>query len=185
LQRDGGAPRLEHGALSRRSELHFSAFPEKSDTTMKRVSCRNEVYAFVLSSDDFQPGAKFISEADWPLQVGLMTLPSGHTIGAHAHLLQSSPQIQPTQEFLLVISGKMEVDFFDEDGQHFHTEILPKGGALLQIRGGHAFRFLEATRLIEVKSGPYLGREKDKVLLEVDNSVSSLCSGEPGERTSP
>lgn len=151
---------------------------------MKRVSRRNEVYAFVLSSDDFQPGAKFISEADWPLQIGLMTLPSGHAIGAHAHLLQSSPQMQPTQEFLLVISGKMEVDFFDDDGQRFHTEILRKGEALLQIRGGHGFRFLEATRLIEVKSGPYLGREKDKVLLDADDTVAPLCAGEPRERTS-
>lgn len=151
---------------------------------MKRLSRRNEVYAFVLSSGDFQPGASFISEADWPLQIGLMALPSGHTIGAHAHLPQSHPQIQPTQEFLLVISGKMEVDFFDDDGQRFHTEILRKGGALLQIRGGHAFRFLEATRLIEVKSGPYLGREKDKILLDAHNTVSAPCSGESRERTS-
>lgn len=151
---------------------------------MKRLIRGKEVYAFVLSDVDFQPGAKFVSETDWPLQVGLMTLPSGHAIAAHAHLLREGSQVQSTQEFLFVVSGKMEVDFFDEVGQHFQTETLRQGQALFHIRGGHAFRFLEPTRLIEVKSGPYMGREKDKVLLEMQSSGASLCLGESGGRTS-
>lgn len=144
---------------------------------MRRVIRDNKAYALILSAGDFQPGAKFVSEADWPLQVGLMTLPSGHVIAAHTHLLRDGPKVQPTQEFLFVVSGKMEVDFFDEAGQYFRTEVLQQGSALFHIRGGHAFRFLEPTRLIEVKSGPYLGREKDKVLLEVQDSASPRCSG--------
>lgn len=151
---------------------------------MKVVTHEERVCAFVLSSGDFQPGAKFVSEADWPLQVGLMTLPTGHAIAAHAHLLREGTQVQPTQEFLLVFSGKMEVDFFDDAGRRFQTESLRQGEALFHIRGGHAFRFLEPTRLIEVKSGPYLGREKDKVLLEVQSSATSLCVGQSGGRTS-
>lgn len=133
---------------------------------MKRISRGEKTYAFVLSIDDFEPGAKFVSERDWSLQVGLMTLPLGHTIQAHAHLVQNSLRAQPTQEFLFVVSGKMVVDFFDESGEHFHTETLPQGKALLHIWGGHSFRFLKPTRLIEVKSGPYAGRDKDKVVLD-------------------
>src|SRR5690348_11744653 len=108
---------------------------------MKRLTRGREVYAFVLSADDFEPGAKFVSEVDWPLQVGLMTLPFGHTIAAHAHLLRDGPNVQPTQEFLFVVSGEMEVDFFDETGEHFQTETLRRGEILFHIRGGHAFRF--------------------------------------------
>lgn len=151
---------------------------------MRRVIRDNETYALVLSAADFQPGARFVSEDDWPLQVGLMTLPSGHAIAAHAHLLREGPQVQPTQEFLFVVSGKMEVEFFDDAGHCFQTESLRQGEALFHIRGGHAFRFLEPTRLIEVKSGPYMGREKDKVLLEMQSSAASLCLGESGGRTS-
>lgn len=141
---------------------------------MKRVAHATDLYAFIFSPDDFRPGARFFSESEWPLQVGLMTFPLGHSIAAHAHLLQSNPRPQPTQEFLLVASGKIEADFFTEGGQFLQTEILNKGCILFQIRGGHAFRFLEPTQLIEVKSGPYLGREKDKVLLNVDGSASPV-----------
>jgi len=140
---------------------------------MKTISRASVVYAFVLSATDFQSGAKFFSEPDWPLQVGLMALPSGHKIAAHAHLVQNSLRVQPTQEFLFVFSGNMEVDFFDESGQYLQTESVSKGEALFHIRGGHAFRFLEPTQLIEVKSGPYLGREKDKVVIEQQPSSAS------------
>ncbi|HEV2299794.1 MAG TPA: hypothetical protein VGR72_14910 [Candidatus Acidoferrales bacterium] len=151
---------------------------------MRRMIRDNKTYALILSAADFQPGARFVSEDDWPLQVGLMALPSGHAIAAHAHLPREGPQVQPTQEFLFVFSGKMEVDFFDEAGQHFQTEALRQGEILFHIRGGHAFRFPEPTRLIEVKSGPYLGREKDKVLLEAEGPASALCLGESRGRTS-
>jgi hypothetical protein len=151
---------------------------------VRRVIHDDKTFALILSASDFQSGARFVSEADWPLQVGLMTLPAGHAIAAHAHLVQNSPRVQLTQEFLLVVSGKMEADFFDEAGRRFQTETLRQGEILFHIRGGHAFRFLEPTRLIEVKSGPYLGREKDKVLLEMQSSATSLCLGESGGRTS-
>lgn len=143
---------------------------------MIRITRNGELYALVLSSQDFQPGAIFVSEREWALQVGLLTIPSGHTISAHAHLLRDGPKDQLIQELLFVLSGEMEVDFFDEVGQLFGTETLRQGEILFHIRGGHAFRFLEPTRLIEVKSGPYLGREKDKVLLEFHNATSLIGS---------
>jgi mannose-6-phosphate isomerase-like protein (cupin superfamily) len=132
---------------------------------MKKLIRDNKTYAVLLSAEDFQPGAKFVSEPEWRLQVGLLTLPPGHAIAAHSHLPKDACPLESTQEFLLVVRGKMEVDFFDEMGRSFHTETMREGDALLHIRGGHAFRFFEETRLIEVKSGPYRGRENDKVLL--------------------
>lgn len=141
---------------------------------MRRVVRDNKTYAVLLSVDDFQLGAKFVSDPEWHLQVGLLTLPPGHTIAAHAHLPKDACPPGPTQEFLLVMRGKMEVDFFDEAGQGFHTETMREGDALFHIRGGHAFRFFEETRLIEVKSGPYRGRENDKVLLSRASSGPSL-----------
>jgi hypothetical protein len=141
---------------------------------MKRLIRDNKTYAVLLSVEDFQPGATFISEPEWRLQVGLLTLPPGHTIAAHTHLPKDACPLEPTQEFLLVVRGKMEVRFFDEAGKGFHTETMHEGDALFHIRGGHAFRFFEETRLIEVKSGPYRGRENDKVLLDELSAGSGL-----------
>ncbi len=144
---------------------------------MRHVVRHNKTYALLFSAEDFQPGAKFVSEPEWRLQVGLLALPAGHAIAAHTHLPQEAGPMEPTQEFLLVMSGKIEADFFDETGECFHTETVRQGEVMFHIRGGHAFRFLEETRLIEVKSGPYRGREKDKVPLEPAGAASLPSPG--------
>jgi len=35
------------------------------------------------------------------------------------------------------------------------------------LSGGHGFEFLEDTKMIEIKQGPYAGRDNDKIILEV------------------
>jgi len=137
---------------------------------MRQVIHDNKTYALVLSVDDFRPGVRFVSEPEWALQVGLLMPPAGHAIDAHAHLPHDGREVRLTQEFLFVISGSMEVDFFNEPGQLFHTETVRQGEALYQIQGGHAFRFIKETRLLEVKSGPYFGREKDKRFLDAQSA---------------
>jgi hypothetical protein len=138
---------------------------------MRKVTRDNKTYALILSADDFRPGVKFVSETEWDIQVGLHVQAAGHEIAAHAHLPRNGREVSPTQEFLLVISGRMEVDFLDEAGQRFHTETVCRGEAVFHVCGGHAFRFPEKTKMLEVKSGPYEGREKDKILLESPQSV--------------
>jgi len=130
---------------------------------MRQIVHDGELFAMIVTEQDFEPGVKFLSPGDWPFQVGLLMLPQGHVIQAHHHREHEMRVVSSTQEFLFVITGRMEVDFYDESGRHFQTEILQPGEALLQVKGGHGFRFPESTRVLEVKQGPYLGRDKDKI----------------------
>jgi hypothetical protein len=133
---------------------------------MRQVLHNEDLYALIVTPDDFQTGWRFFSPPEWPLQLGLMTSTDGHMIPAHLHLKQEGRVVPSTQEFLLVLSGRMEVDFYDESALRFHTETILPGEAVLQVKGGHGFRFPETTRLIEVKQGPYPGKDKDKVLIQ-------------------
>jgi hypothetical protein len=137
----------------------------KEQAVMRNVIHNNETYAVIVTSEDFEPGTKFVSDPGWPLQLGLLMPTAGHVIQAHVHLPHEARLAGLTQEFLFVVSGKMEVKFYDELGEHFHAETIVQGEGLLQVKGGHAFRFLEDARLLEVKQGPYLGRHKDKALM--------------------
>ena len=132
---------------------------------MRQVKLRDELYAIIVSPDDFTDGINFVSAAEWPFQLGLLMHKSGHTIAPHRHTAQPGRVIAQTQEFLLVVSGTMEVDFFDVDGQWFDTQRLTSGEALLHIQGGHGFRFMEKTRVLELKQGPYLGKDKEKEMI--------------------
>ncbi len=138
---------------------------------MRQVIHNGEVFAVIVTPDDFQPGIKFVSPEHWPFQLGLMMHPQGHVIEPHHHREHEKRRVTGTQEFLVVISGKMEVDFYDGAGRLIHSEVVMPGEALLQVKGGHGFRFPESTRVLEVKQGPYLGRDKDKIPIDAANQT--------------
>jgi hypothetical protein len=62
---------------------------------------------------------------------------------------------------LFIKSGKVRVDFYDEEQHYLESRVLPQGDVLLLAFGGHGFEMLEPTEMTEVKQGPYAG-EADK-----------------------
>lgn len=71
-----------------------------------------------------------------------------------------------TQETWFVLNGSVKVFHYDINGKLLNTEILKKGGLNITLKGGHTLEILNKNTLImEHKSGPYLGFEKDKTLL--------------------
>jgi mannose-6-phosphate isomerase-like protein (cupin superfamily) len=70
-----------------------------------------------------------------------------------------------TNEVLFIKSGRLRVDFYDTNQKYLESRILDRGDIILLIVGGHGFEMLEATEIIEVKQGPYVG-EHDKIRFE-------------------
>lgn len=132
---------------------------------MKRVERNGHLYAMIITQEDFIPGINFISDPSWPLQLGLLTHDSGHEIPAHIHKQGNRGSTSDFQEFLYVTSGTMEVDVYDAEGEYLQTETLAAGEGLLQVQGGHGFRFPLAAKVLEVKQGPYSGRDSDKQMI--------------------
>ena len=65
------------------------------------------------------------------------------------------------REVLLIKSGRVRVDFYDDAQQYLESRILEAGDVILLAFGGHGFEMLESSEIIEVKQGPYAG-EADK-----------------------
>jgi len=132
---------------------------------VRRVECNGHLYALVVTQEDFTPGINFVSAPSWPLQLGLLTHHGGHEIPPHMHIGGSRKPPASFQEFLYVVSGSMEVDVYDGQGNYLQTETLAAGEGLLQVEGGHGFRFPLAAKVLEVKQGPYEGKDADKQLI--------------------
>ncbi|MBA4369741.1 MAG: hypothetical protein C0403_19110, partial [Desulfobacterium sp.] len=66
-----------------------------------------------------------------------------------------------TQEVLFVKKGKIEVDFYDDERKYIVSKLISTGDVLLLASGGHGFRMIEQSEIIEVKQGPYAG-DNDK-----------------------
>lgn len=122
------------------------------------------ILAVLLKTNYRQDGIAFFTPNDFSQQLGYMNRPQGYVIPPHVH--NPVPrEVQFTKEVLFIKSGKVRVDFYDDDRNYLESRILHQGDVILLAFGGHGFEMLEPTEMIEVKQGPYAG-EEDKTRFE-------------------
>lgn len=112
--------------------------------------------AAIIVRNEFRPdGIQFVTPEDFSQQLGFMRRPRGYVIQPHIHK-QVDRETTLTQEVLYVRSGRVRVDFYDEDEQFRESREIQTGDVILLSSCGHGFEMLDDSELIEVKQGPYL-----------------------------
>jgi len=128
---------------------------------VERINNKDHLLAIIIRSSFKQDGIAFFTESNFSQQLGYMNRPKGYVIEPHRHNLVLR-EVVHTQEVLMVRSGKVRVDFYDDDQIYLESKILEKGDVILLASGGHGFEMLEPSEMIEVKQGPYVS-DRDKV----------------------
>ena len=118
-------------------------------------------YCIIIRDDYTQNGINFFSSENDSQQLGYMNRPIGYIIPPHRHNIVTR-EVHLTQEVLFIKKGKVRVDFYTDQQDYINSTILNTGDVILLSNGGHGFKMLEDTEIIEVKQGPYCG-EMDKV----------------------
>jgi hypothetical protein len=131
-----------------------------------RSKINNELLHIVFKKEDFVKERIDITSEDKFLQVAAMKLGNGRTFQPHRHIpLKRESSI--TQESWVIISGKIKATYYDMDDSIICEEMLEQGDCTITLYGGHNYTSLEDGSLIyEMKLGPYLGREADKVAIQ-------------------
>ena len=125
----------------------------------------NKITLAIIIRNSFSTNdIKFFTPQNFSQQLGYMNRKKGYIIEPHVHN-EISREITLTQEVLLLRSGKVRVDFYNDDKKYTESSILYPGDVILLANGGHGFAMLEESEIIEVKQGPYL-EEKDKEKFE-------------------
>ncbi|MDB5228489.1 MAG: hypothetical protein JWN78_2682 [Bacteroidota bacterium] len=128
---------------------------------IEKILNGDKLLGLIIRNTYYQNGIAFFTEDNFSQQLGYMNRPEGYVIPPHRHNLVSREVIQ-TQEVLFIKSGKVRVDFYDDSQNYIESRILLNGDVILLAAGGHGFEMMEASEMIEVKQGPYVG-EVDKV----------------------
>ncbi len=137
---------------------------------IERISHNELLLAIILRVSFVKDGIEFFTSDDSSQQLGYMNRPEGYIIPPHRHNIVRR-DVHLTQEVLFIRSGKVRVDFFDNDQNYVESTILHAGDVILLADGGHGFKMLEQSEIIEVKQGPYCG-ERDKVRFEaIDDGI--------------
>jgi hypothetical protein len=126
--------------------------------------------SIIIRTDYTATGITFFTSDNDSQQLGYMNRPKDYVIPPHRHNLVPR-EVHYTQEVLFIKSGKVRVDFYSGDQAYVTSRLLYPGDVILLADGGHGFKLLEPSEIIEVKQGPYCG-EQDKVrFLPVDESM--------------
>lgn len=138
---------------------------------IKNIFHKDALLAIIIRSNFEKDGIAFFTENEFSQQLGYMKRPKGYVIDPHRHNLVER-KVTLTQEVLFIKKGKIRVDFYNDEQEYLESQILSAGDVILLAAGGHGFKMIEESEIIEVKQGPYCG-EEDKVRFEPldDNKV--------------
>ncbi|HNM33983.1 MAG: hypothetical protein IT237_00965 [Bacteroidia bacterium] len=138
---------------------------------LEKIIQNNLTLSIIIRKDYQKQGIEFFTNDEDSQQLGYMNRPKDYVIPPHRHNLVKR-DVHLTQEVLFIKSGKVRVDFFDNQQLYIKSTILYPGDVILLSDGGHGFKMLEESEMIEVKQGPYCG-EQDKVRFDAinDNDV--------------
>ena len=123
---------------------------------------KGTLLALIVSNRYDKPGVSFFTGGELSQQLGYMHHQAGTIIKAHVHN-RVRREVHLTQETLFIKTGKLRVDFYNQDQAYLQSRILEGGDVLLLIEGGHGFEVLEELQMFEVKQGPYAG-DQDKTV---------------------
>ena len=136
---------------------------------IETIEAEGKVLAIVLRSGHESQGVQFFSRPEYPLQLGLLQHSKDTHIKPHIHH-STTKIVNEIQEVLHLEYGRVEAEFFRNSGQRVASCLLNEGDTILLVSGGHGFRILEETKMLEIKQGPYESREEDKKYLKVDSN---------------
>ena len=116
----------------------------------------------IYRKKEFEGRQNIVADSEF-LQIATLKLAKSESFKAHLHVWKDLPkQSSVAQESWVVISGEVEVKFFDIDGSFLHQDILKEGDCSISLYGGHSYSAITDSLVYEFKNGPYLGQLKDK-----------------------
>jgi hypothetical protein len=152
--------RVDHGVQSRGTSTkdRTEAVKERVDAVddVERIGSNGKVYAYIIRGEIDPKQTTFLTPSDLKQQVGFVVYPAGGEVKRHVHRALER-HLVGTSEVIVVRKGLCELDVYDDERRHVATRELRPGDIMIMTGGGHGFRMIEDTVLLEVKQGPYTG----------------------------
>ncbi len=99
-------------------------------------------------------GINFFTSKEATQQFGFMKHKKNHIIKPHKHNKRLT-RILRTTEVILLLKGTLRVDFYNDKCRYLFSKKINERDVIMLIHGGHGFKVLKNTEMIEVKQGPY------------------------------
>jgi hypothetical protein len=132
---------------------------------MQEIKSNGKTVAIFHMSNEWKAGLDFLTSDSSFIQAGTWWYQDGKNLAAHKHLIHERDS-NLTQEVIVVLTGRVLAELYDENDALFYSKELQSGDIGIMLTQGHGYKILEEnTRVVEIKNGPYPGAELDRVRL--------------------
>ena len=132
---------------------------------IEKITYKNKMLALIVRGKyRNKKGINFFTPNESTQQFGYMKHQKKHIIKPHLHKKRLT-KILYTTEVILLLKGKLRVDFYNSTKKYLFSKILMKNDIIMLVHGGHGFKAISDIEMIEIKQGPY-SLIKDKVKFE-------------------
>jgi hypothetical protein len=132
---------------------------------MQEIKCNGKTIAIFHSTNEWKEGLDFLTSDSSFIQAGTWWYQGGKSLAAHKHLVYDRDS-NLTQEVIVILTGSVLAELYDENDQLFYSKELKPGDIGIMLTQGHGYKILEDnTKVVEIKNGPYPGAELDRVRL--------------------
>tara|TARA_Y100000996_G_scaffold306987_1_gene243799 strand:+ start:207 stop:614 length:408 start_codon:yes stop_codon:yes gene_type:complete len=121
---------------------------------------------YIPASSAWENGLSFFSDDEDYIQVGTWGYDKPKELLAHTHN-EVHRDVAWTQEVIFVKKGSIKAEIYDLSNKKVQDIICNVGDIIVLLRGAHGYHILEDdTQVLEVKNGPYVGAELDRVRIK-------------------
>ena len=139
------------------AQANATPAPVREGTELvEKIFWQETCLAYIIRASFLPERTTFLTPPEYKQQVGYVVYPAGGVIARHVHK-PLERHLVGTSEVLIVRRGCCEVDIYNDAREVVATRELREGDVMLMVGGGHGFRMLDDTVLLEVKQGPYTG----------------------------
>jgi hypothetical protein len=142
---------------------------------IQRIVHGEQLLALIVRDPFQQHGVNFVTPDSFSQQLAFMRHGVGKMIPPHVHN-EVHREVELTLEVLVIIKGKVRVDFYGFQREYVESRIVVGGDVILLAAGGHGFEILEETEMIEVKQGPYSGDRDKTVFTGIPASAARIAA---------
>ena len=131
---------------------------------VENIKKDEKLLAVILRNSSPEKEVEFLTPNDFSLQLGIHKRKKNEIVEPHEHVPFEEVKNLEVQEVIFVKKGKISVDIYHKK-KMVKNAVLGSNDLIL-LNSGHSVKFLEDTELIEIKQGPYRGRNSEKSYLK-------------------
>jgi len=127
----------------------------------EQIIYNDQVLAIVVRNGSENQELEWPTPPDFPLQLGIHDRKKGVFLKPHNHIPLDILKNIPVQEFIYLEKGKLKFSLYHEN-KEVETIIL-NANEMILLNCGHSVVFLEDSKIVEIKQGPYRGNDAEKI----------------------